>query len=404
MKKIMDRKKVTGMTLLFVTVYMVSYITRINYGAVIADMVIETGFSKSMLSMAVTGSFITYGTGQIVSGICGDRFRPKMLILLGFIVTVIMNLLIPICKNPVQMTAVWCVNGFAQAFMWPPLVKIMATVFTIDDYNTACINVSWGSSFGTIIIYLLSPVFITFLGWKSVFVFSAVCGIIMAIIWQKFCVDVAVERKVETVKQEKQSVGLFTPLMLSVMLAIVLQGMIRDGVTTWVPSYLCETYNMSSASSILSGVVLPIFSIVCHQVAGRLYKNILPNPIKSATLFFFVGTLFSVMVMIFNGNNAAVSLISSAVLAGCMHGVNLMFTCMVPSFFRKTGNISMVSGVLNSCTYIGSAISTYGIARVSEVFGWNSVIILWGAIAIAGTIVCIAGISPWKKSFGEKAE
>jgi sugar phosphate permease len=70
---------------------MVSYITRINYGAIIVEMESATGISKSMLSMALTGSFITYGTGQVISGIIGDRVSPKRLVSLGFLITVLMN-------------------------------------------------------------------------------------------------------------------------------------------------------------------------------------------------------------------------------------------------------------------------------------------------------------------------
>lgn len=397
--KITDRKKVILMTMLFSAIYMVSYITRINYGAVIVDMVNETGFSKSLLSMAVTGSFVTYGAGQIISGICGDKFRPKALILYGLILSVLMNLLIPICKSPWQMTVVWCINGFAQAFMWPPLVKIMTAIFTTEDYNYSCVKVSWGASFGTIVIYLIAPLLITYFSWKSIFFFSALCGIAMIIVWQKVCVDV--EPKSDKVNNpgQKSEFAFFTPLMVFIMIEIILVGMIRDGVTTWVPSYLSETYNMSSASSILSGVVLPIFSIICYQAAGWFYKRVFPSPIKSSMVFFAAGTVFGVIIVIFNGGNAAVSLISSAILAGCTHGINLMLVSMVPSYFRGSGKISMISGVLNSCTYIGSSISTYGMAKISEVFGWSSVLVLWCVIAAVGTVICLLCIRPWKKRF-----
>ena len=76
---------------------MVSYITRINYGAVISEMVDQTGLSRAVLSMALTGSFITYGTGQIISGICGDKFSPKKLVFYGLSLSIGMNLLIPFC-------------------------------------------------------------------------------------------------------------------------------------------------------------------------------------------------------------------------------------------------------------------------------------------------------------------
>lgn len=99
---------------------MVSYITRINFGAIVSEIEQSTGILRSALSMALTGSFITYGTGQIVSGILGDRVSPKKLVSIGLIITCAMNVLIPLCPSPYLMLIVWCINGFAQSFMWPP--------------------------------------------------------------------------------------------------------------------------------------------------------------------------------------------------------------------------------------------------------------------------------------------
>ena len=178
-QKLTDPKAVKKLSYLFMFTYMISYITRINYGAIISEMEQATSFSKSMLSMAITGSFITYGIGQIISGVLGDKFSPKKLVSLGFTITIVMNLLIPLCGSPYLMLAVWCVNGFAQSFMWPPIVKLMTSYFSNEDYVKASVVVSWGSSFGTIIVYLLSPVLILLLGWKFVFVFSAICGACM---------------------------------------------------------------------------------------------------------------------------------------------------------------------------------------------------------------------------------
>ena len=85
-----------------------------------------------------------------------------------------------------------------------------------------------------------------------------------------------------------------------------------------------------------------------------------------------------------------------AMLAGCMHGVNLMLICMVPPFFQRHGNISTVSGVLNSCTYVGSAVSTYGIALLSESAGWQTTACVWFIIAALGAVVCTVCSRVWK--------
>lgn len=94
-----NKNRAAKITALFTLTYMISYITRINFGAVISEMVTATGFSKSSLSAALTGSFITYGTGQVISGFLGDKISPKRLIGLGFTVTVLMNLLVPLCVH-----------------------------------------------------------------------------------------------------------------------------------------------------------------------------------------------------------------------------------------------------------------------------------------------------------------
>ena len=42
----------------------------------------------------------------------------------------------------------------------------------------------------------------------------------------------------------QKRVGIFSPLVIAIMVAIALQGMLRDGVTTWMPSYISEVFNM----------------------------------------------------------------------------------------------------------------------------------------------------------------
>lgn len=390
--------------LLFACTYMVSYLTRINYGTIISSMVAETGFPKDSLSMALTGSFITYGIGQIVSGILGDKFNPKGLVSLGLLVTVIMNILLPFCGDPWLMCAVWCFNGFAQSFMWPPMVRIMSANLSPDEYQKATVRVSWGSSVGTILLYLCAPMVLSVLSWKWVFWICAACGIVMLLVWLKAAPDTAMMQvDKQRVKRKKSFEGVFSPLMLTVMVAIALQGMLRDGVTTWMPSYIAETYHLDSGVSILSGVLLPLFSIFSFQAASHMYGGKLKSPVTCATIIFGAGAVAAFGLFLLNGTSAISSVLLSALLTGCMHGVNLMLICMIPPYFQKEGNVSAVSGILNFCTYIGSAISTYGIALLSEMIGWRYTVFLWFVIATAGGILCLLCIPQWNKKMKNRA-
>lgn len=399
MKKLENRREINTYVALFTLVYFVSYLTRINLAAVIPEIIRANGFTKSGLSLAVTGLFVTYGAFQVVSGFFGDKIQPKKLILLGFVTTALMNLAIPFCRTSLQMSLVWCINGVAQAFMWPPLVRLMTYLFKKEDYDRACVIVSMGSSFGTVFVYLFSPLLISVAGWKSVFFISALAAVLMIVLWQIKCCNIEM---VKNEKQTKKHFGnvIFTPVMLFLMLGIVLQGSLRDGVTTWMPSYISETYNLSSVISILTGVVLPIFGIICYQASSLLYRRKIKNPMTCAGIIFSAGFISALILYLSSGNSKVLSVIFCALLAGCMHGVNIILICMTPAYFGESGNVAFISGLLNACTYVGSALSTYGIARVAENFGWSFTILTWVFIAFVGSAVCLGASGMWKKRFG----
>lgn len=396
-----ETKKLSANALawLFAFTYMISYMTRINFGAIVSEMERSTGIPRALLSMSLTGAFVTYGVGQVISGILGDRFSPKKLVTLGLSVTVGMNLLIPLCDSPYAMMGIWCVNGFAQAFMWPPILRMMVMLLEGEEYARAAVKVSWGSSAGTIAMYLLAPMVIAWLSWRWVFVMSAVFGIIGILVWNRFAwVPVQAETP-ETPKSKPSAKGLISPMMLLVMLAIVMQGMLRDGITTWMPSYIGETFRLSSIVSILSGVILPVFSILCSQASATLYRRFFPNPMLCAGVIFGGGAVSALALYFLSSVSAPLSALLAAVVTGCMHGVNFMLVSILPRFFQRFGNTSTASGVLNACTYVGAASSTYGIAVLSAEIGWQSTIGIWFLIALFGTVLCLVTVKPWAKRF-----
>ncbi len=113
-------------------------------------------------------------------------------------------------------------------------------------------------------------------------------------------------------------------------------------------------------------------------------------------VFVQVGAV-SAALGLFTEGNAFLSAFFYAILTAAMFGVNLLYIGMLPAFFKKYDNVSTTSGVLNSTTYIGSAISSYGIAVISNSFGWNTTLLIWLLIAVIGTAVSFIITKPWAK-------
>lgn len=386
--------------------YFTSYITRLNYGAAIVGITADTGITKIAAGLVSTGSFITYCAGQFICGMISDRVSPRKMIFLGLFVSALTNIAMPLWADATAMLAFWCVNGFAQAMIWPAMIRIMAEFFDGNFFKKACVSITVASSAGTVAVYLLVPVCIAIGGWRSVFYLSSVCGVLVALIW------LFAARSAEAVCTTKPSFasakegkatsmglrGLFTAAPLfSTALAVILHGILKDGVVTWAPTYLSETYGISASASVLTTVVLPLFSIASVYLAARIDRRWFHNELKTAGVMFAVAGAAALMLFLCTGKSAVAAILGMALLVACMYGVNIMLISYVPKYFDKYGKISSVSGFLNACTYLGSAASSYGFAAIAETSGWSATILIWLFITLAACLLCALGVRKWTK-------
>lgn len=400
----LQKRNDVKLTALCTVVYFTSYISRINLAAVMVEL-IRSGFAeKEEAALALTLCAVTYGIGQVLSGWMGDRFKPQNIILAGFLLTASMNLGVMLLPDASWLPVLWAVNGFAQACMWPPLLAILNAQLTQQYYSRACVWVSQGSAFGTMFVYAFSPLLIRFGGFRTVFGFSGVAALFIALVW-KVCFERWFGNAEVSTSQTASAKASDTAepfnhhalqLMSFVMVSIVLQGSLRDGVTNWMPTFVSESFGLDSSSAILTGVLLPLFQIPCTEAAAWLFRKRIPNETAAAGLIFGIGAVSSVLLALFMGSSVLITSLLMALLVGCMHGVNFMLISLAPRQFRRFGRVSLVAGTLNCCTYAGSAISTYGIALLSESMGWQGTSLIWAGIAGAGVVVCLSISGKWK--------
>ncbi len=389
-------------------VYFASYYTRINYAAVLLEIVQDLGITNEQASFAVLGGFVTYGVGQLISGIIGDYIKPRAMIFAGLCTTSTINLLMPLLPDIRVMSLMWCVNGFAQSMLWPPLVRIMAERFDAQTYRSVAGKVNISASVSTIAVYLVAPVAIGISGWRLVFLVSAALGFLTAFLWigsvgpdnsRQAAAGTSAGNGDETEPLPKTGslwTGRDRKLFIGcIVCAIVLQGILRDGITTWMPTYINDVFALGSSKSILTAVVLPIFSALSLSVTAVIQKRI-GNELSTAALLYGIGLAVSLVLPVVFDTYVWISVISMAVITACMHGINLMLVSYLPQYFAQYGKASSVSGFLNAWTYVGSAISSYGFAALSQRYGWYFTIVLWAVISAAGFCLCMLYRRRWK--------
>ena len=391
------RKIEIPLEILCCLVYFTSYITRVNYGAVMSELITALELTKPLASMAVTGSFVTYGVGQLICGWFGDRIEPRRMITFGLLGTAACNFILPLFADPYGMAVLWSCNGFFQSMLWPPLVRIMAGHMSSHQYARATVTVTAMASVGTISVYLLTPVCITLARWRLVFLFPAAFCCIISLLWTRSTRALncgAREKKVHEYDGGMRG-AVFASFLPVIIIAIILQGFIRDGITTWMPVYLAEAFRMPNEFSILLSSVLPLFSIIGIFLAARL-ETCVHNELRSSFLLFAVtGGCGTLLVPLWNKSFIVVMLLFS-VLYSAICGINLLLISRVPPYFLKYGRVSVISGVLNAFTYVGSTLSSFGIGRIAEHADWQAVLFVWAAAALAGLGLTGISIGRWR--------
>ena len=392
-------------------VYFTSYCMRVNLAVMLVKICHEMQVEKSALAIVITGLTIAYGTGQVVSGFLGDRFQPKHIIPAGLFLAVVCNVGIFFSSTIPAMTVIWSINGFAHALLWPPIVRLMSTYLPAEDYSFAAVRVNQGSSIATLSLYLFCPLLLGVMEWRTIMLLCAAWGAVMVVLWFILYPRVFKEAYVQTGKTEAPAPDFKTtknpiPLYIFgaialIMPGIMLQGMLRDGVTNWMPSFLLETFHLSEENSIVSTVVLAIFTMISYSAFSILQKRFFKNEVTCASTIFAGSAIICALLFAVNKffPNAALipSLVLMALTVAAMHGINLMLISIVPRRFAVFGKVSTYSGILNASTYVGAALSTYGFAALAETFDWNFTILTWVAISFVGAVVCFFGARIWQR-------
>jgi len=385
--------------------YFASYFSRKTFSVVMVNMLESGAIDRDVAGIVGTALFVFYGAGQLISGYMGDKFSPKYLMFSGLMVSALCNFLLPIVPNQYLMIPVWALNGFAQALLWPPIVRILADSLSHEKYVTANLIVTCGAHVSTIVLYLYAPLCIKWWSYKAVYfsstVFCLVAGAIflisMSFVLGKKEKDAqpAVQPKAELVQGSVWQVFCRSGV-LPIFVCIMVMGFMRDGIESWLPTLYSEAFNRDSSESILVSVALPIFSIISLFLIRFIHKGkVFNNEARGTGILFALSIVlcipFACLISVSHTAARVICLLLAGVISACMHSVNFLLISCLPGRFAGTGKTSTVSGFCNACTYIGAAASMYGIALISDAFGWTVTTISWMVILAVGVaFACIA--------------
>ncbi|MEG2117967.1 MAG: MFS transporter, partial [Clostridia bacterium] len=265
---------------------------------------------------------------------------------------------------------------------------------------------------GGICAYFLGSIVLNFFDYRALFFISGSIGILAGAIWlinmtkmkqylnafHNFECNQNSSLPSESALPKQNFIKLiFTTGVVFAVFCVLFNGVLKDGITLWIPTLLTDVFFVSPSRASLISIVLPIVNLLGAFVANYLNKRFFKNELTTVAAMFFVSML-SVIGLYFLGSR---SVIAAAVLisicTSAMLGANTMLLTFIPLNFSKIGRSASMTGFLDACSYLASAVASVTIGLITVSHGWSVTILTWAAVALCGLLIAVIGIPVWKK-------
>lgn len=412
--------------MLFCLLYFTSYMTRKSFSAVKLGIP-DTLLTDVQIGYIGSALFFTYGAGQVISGLLGDRIDPRKLIFCGLGATAVCNAAFPFVTSVPALIVLWGVNGFAQALFWPPIVKLMTIYLKGDRYTKAVMSVSMAAQIALLAVFGSAALFVSLSAWKGMFALSCALAVLTGVLLiVGFGIlerrhpgqvrDALAGKTVEAVpsaestekETSQKSESLWQIILSSGLLFVFIMtasvGFLRDGIEEWMSTYLYDTFSLRADLSTLTNIFMPVFGLVCVRFAATLHLRIIKDEIREVTILISTCAAATLALAIFHALHPAFSLVMIVLSVGCIHAANTSLTCYLPARFVRSGKVSTVSGLVNAFTYVGSTLATSAVPWLFEATSWKVTIFSWCAVGMICLAACVLITRTWRKFLRENKD
>ena len=378
-------------------VYTCSYLGKLGYNANITQIETVYSISHPTAGTVSTFFFFAYGIGQILNGVFCKKYKIRLVVFVSLLVSGFMNFLVGISNNFSFVKYFWLINGAALSVLWPSLIRLLSETLDQKVIGRAVVVMGTTVAVGTIFVYGLSALFAWIATYTIIFYTAGVLLPMIALLWffaypklttQK---PVAIKEEIHeenTPKKRKWIADSWFTISILAFFAIA-DNFIKDGLTTWVPMILKETYALPDSLSILLTIILPILAIFGTGLTVILHKKIKDFVTLSAILFLASTICIAIVILCLPMNWYFITLGSFGIISCLMAGVNNIITSMAPLYLKHKINAGVLAGILNGFCYLGSTLSSYGLGAIADFGGWVTVFWLLFAVCIAALLLWI---------------
>lgn len=373
------------------------YLVRRNFTLAMPEL-IELGYSKADLGLALSGVSIAYGLSKFVMGNVSDRSNARIFMAFGLtcsaLVMIFMGTVPAATSSVAIMFTLLLLNGWFQGMGWPPSGRVMVHWFSPSERGTkmAVWNVAHNIGGG-----LVGPVAILavalFADWHAILYLHGFFALAVAVFIYSMVRDTPQSQGLPPIEQyrndfptafeydtshEKEFSAkeifvrhvLSNRLLWTIAVANLFVYFVRYGVLDWAPTYLGEVKQFSFEGSGWAYAFYEFAGIPGTLLCGWMSDRVFKGRRAPASILFMFATLICVVVYWMNpvGNPA----VDTAMLIGIgffiygpvmligVHALDLAPKKAAGTAAGFTGLFGYVGGAVGASVIIGIVVDSAG--------------------------------------------
>jgi len=389
------------------------YLVRKNF-TLAMPYLIEQGYSKADLGLALSGVSIAYGLSKFIMGSVSDRSNARVFMALGLscsaLIMIFMGTMPFATSSVTMMFVLLLVNGWFQGMGWPPSGRVMVHWFSPGERGTkmAVWNVAHnigGGMVGPIAILAMA----IFADWHAILYVHGYFALAVAVLIFVLVRDTPQSEGLSTIEnhrndypktfkysesheEELSAKAIFFEYVLNnkflwtIAFANAFVYFVRYGVLDWAPTYLSEVKHFSFEQSGWAYAFYEFAGIPGTLICGWLSDKVFAGRRAPVTIGYMLLTL--VCVLVYWKNPAGNPNLDLAMLVGIgffIYGPVMLIGVQALDLAHKKA-AGTAAGFTGLFGYVGGAVSAnVVIGYVVDSAGWNA-----GFSLIAGA--CVAAI------------
>lgn len=366
--------------------FFVTMVGRLAISPVVPQITDAFAISNTAIGIALTGMWMTYALSQFPSGVLGNRYGERKIILVAVGGTGVMSFLIAV--SSVYVIFVICVIGLGAVAGLHYSTATTLLSRTYDNIGTAIGIHTIGAPVGGLIAPTAAAWIGTRYGWRPAVAIGALVSLPVFVLLYIFMNETTPQNSSDPLHERVQIEPIIELLLRpKIAFTVVIAGsgtFVWQGVASFLPTFLVEYHGLSSTAA---GIVFSSYFVIqaiTKPALGALSDNYPRDIGISVSLL----TSISGMVLFVVGPGH-LGIIAAIALIGTGLG---MAVTVEPRFVDQLSESeqSIGFGLVRTIYMVVSSLGSVAMGFLSDIFGWAvAFLILSGLLTIIFVTVIV---------------